>query len=57
MWGYPVNTKHLYNICIVWDQRRKRWADVAQMLYKCIAFAGYKACVTFIKVSITYSSV
>ena len=24
------------------DQRRKRWADVVQMLYKCFVFAGYR---------------
>ena len=23
------------------DQRRRRWADVLQMLYKCFVFAGY----------------
>ena len=28
----PVNTKKLYNICTVLDQRRRRWADVVQML-------------------------
>ena len=32
---YPVNGKHLYNICTLLDQRRRRWADVVQMLYKC----------------------
>ena len=36
----PVNTKHLYNICTMLDQRRRRWADVVQMLYKCFASAG-----------------
>ena len=36
-----ANTKHLYNICIMLDQRRRRWADVIQMLYKCFVFAGY----------------
>ena len=30
----------LYNICIMLDQRRRRWADVVQMLYKCFVFAG-----------------
>ena len=37
MWrGYniPVNTKHLYNICTMLDQRRRRWSNVVQMLYK-----------------------
>ena len=39
--GYPVNTKHLYNICTMLGQCRRRWADVVQMLYKCFVFAGY----------------
>ena len=30
----PVNVKHLYNICTMLDQRRRRWTDVVQMLYK-----------------------
>ena len=25
----PANTKHLYNIYTMLDQRRRRWADVA----------------------------
>ena len=29
---YPVNAKHVYNICAMLDQRRRRWADVVQML-------------------------
>ena len=29
---YPVTPKHLYNICILLDQRRRRWDDVEQML-------------------------
>ena len=37
----PANTKHLYNICTMFGQRRRRWADVVQMLYKCFVFAGY----------------
>ena len=36
----PANTKHMYNICTMLDQRRRRWADVVQMLYKCFVFAG-----------------
>ena len=36
----PVNTKHLYSICTMLDQRRRRWAGVVQMLYKCFVFAG-----------------
>ena len=31
---YPANTKHLYNICTMLDQRQRRWAGVVQMLYK-----------------------
>ena len=36
----PVNTKYLYDICTMLDQRRRRWADVVQMLYTCFVFAG-----------------
>ena len=36
-----VNTKHLYNICTMLDQRRRRWADVVQMLYKCFVFSEF----------------
>ena len=39
----PVNTKHLYNICTLSDQRRRRWAGVVQMLYKSLVFAGKTA--------------
>ena len=36
----PQQTKkHLYNICIMSTQRRRRWADVVQMLCKCFVFA------------------
>ena len=38
--GSAENTKHFYNICTMLDQRRRRWADVVQMLYKCFVFAG-----------------
>ena len=38
---YPANTKHLYNICTMLDQRRRRWDDVVQMLYKSFVSAGY----------------
>ena len=37
---YPANTKHLYNISTMLDQRRRRWADVVEMLYKCFVLAG-----------------
>ena len=33
-----MNTKHLYNICTMLDQRRSGWADVVQILNKCIVF-------------------
>ena len=36
----PVNTKHLYNISTILDQRRRRWVDVVQMLCKCFVFIG-----------------
>ena len=39
---FPVNTKHFYSICTMLDQRRRRWADVVQMLYKCFVFAGLR---------------
>ena len=38
----PVNTKHLYNFCTMLDQRRRRWADVVQMLCKCLVFTGWR---------------
>ena len=29
MWEvYPVNTKHLYNICTMLDQSRRRWSNI-----------------------------
>ena len=37
---FPVHAKHLYIICTMLDQRRRRYADVVQMLYKCFVFAG-----------------
>ena len=36
----PANIKHFYNICTMSDQRRRRWADVVQLLCKSFAFAG-----------------
>ena len=43
-YDYQVNTKHLYNICTTLYQRRRRWTDVVQMLYKCYVFTGYSEC-------------
>ena len=53
-----VNTKH--NICTIVDQRRRRLADVVQMLCKCFVFAGQTAScdISFHhNMSIIYSSV
>ena len=36
----PVKTKHLYNFHTMLVQRRRRWADIVSMLYKCFVFAG-----------------
>ena len=36
----PANTKHLYNICTMLGQPRRRWTYVVQILYKCFVFAG-----------------
>ena len=36
----PANMKHLYNICTMSDHRRRRVADVVQILDKCFGFAG-----------------
>ena len=38
---YPANMKHLNNICTMLEQRRRRWADFVQMLYKCFVFDVY----------------
>ena len=32
--------KHLYNICTMLEQRRRRLADVVQMLYNLYVFTG-----------------
>ena len=37
---HPSKHKHLDNICTMLDQRRRRWADVVQMLCKYFVFAG-----------------
>ena len=39
----PVSAKHLYNICTMLDQRRRRWTDVVQMLYKILCWLGRPA--------------
>ena len=38
--AYQQTQKHLYNLCTMLGQRRRRWNDVVQMLYKCFVFAG-----------------
>ena len=35
-------------ICTMLDQRRRRWAGVVQMLYKCVVFAGIISIVSVI---------
>ena len=40
LFAFLANAKHLYNICTMLDQRRRRWADVVQMVYKYFVFAG-----------------
>ena len=32
--GFPVNTKHLYNICTTSTQRLRRWSKIVQSSYK-----------------------
>ena len=39
----PVSTKHFYNIFTVLGQRRRRWSNSVQMLYKYFVFAGQGA--------------
>ena len=36
----PSKHKHLYNICTMLLQLRRRWAVVVQMLYECFMVAG-----------------
>ena len=38
-----LRTIHLYNNFIMLDQRRRRWIDAVQLLYKCSVFAGIAA--------------
>ena len=35
------NIEHLYNMYTTSAQRRRRWADVVYMLYKCFVCTGY----------------
>ena len=37
-----ASQKHLYYICTMLDQRRRRWAGVVQIIYKCFVFAGMR---------------
>ena len=37
---FPVNTKHLHNICTASTQRLRRLSNIVQMLYKCFVFTG-----------------
>ena len=36
----PANTKKMYNIYTMLDQRRRRWVDVSKMLYTYFVFTG-----------------
>ena len=47
----PETQKKLYDISTMFSQRRRRWADVVQMLYKCFVFAGTDFYHGYIKVS------
>ena len=40
----PANTKHLYDICTMLGQRRRRWADAVQKLYECFLWHLYDIC-------------
>ena len=48
----PVNTKHLYDICTMLDQRRRCWAYVVQMSYKWCVFADVGLLLLQIKQSV-----
>ena len=36
----PVNTKYMYNMYTMLDQRRRRWANVVKMLYNVLCLLG-----------------
>ena len=38
---YTSKHKHLYSICATSAQRLRRWADIVQMLYKCLCLLGH----------------
>ena len=44
----PASTKHLYNTCTMLDQRRRRWADAVQLLYKYFLLAGNRVYCRFL---------
>ena len=39
--AYPANTTHLPNVWPMLGQRRRRWANIGQILGRCSVFAGY----------------
>ena len=40
--GYPQQTRNIcIYVCTMLVQRRRRWTNSVQMLYKCFVFAGY----------------
>ena len=42
-WIISQQTKHLYNICTMLDQRLRRWTNIVQLVYTCFVFAGMAA--------------
>ena len=45
---FPVNTKHLYNICKRLDQRLRRLSNLLQMLYKSLVITGLSVRLTVV---------
>ena len=39
----PSQCTHLYSMCTMLDQRRRRWSSIVQMLYTCFVFAELRA--------------
>ena len=44
---YPVIAKHFYNICTMPGQRRRRWADIVQILEICLCLLGNYICLIY----------
>ena len=39
-WNYTANMKHRYNVVLMFDQRRRQWANIKSALVQCVAFVG-----------------